>query len=149
MRGFTVRGVYHHAPRRVAEADPEGKFIGVRWVAENEGTKEVPKVRTRLVGQEFAHGQRRDDLHAPTPPLAAAWYLLCTCASRANKFLATTAYCCWTSERLSISRTVRIGLPSEDPMSEGENMVGKLGKAHVRDERCFCGVAGGVGEDYG
>ena len=32
MRGFTERGVYHQVPRRVAEADPEGKFIGVRWV---------------------------------------------------------------------------------------------------------------------
>ena len=30
MRGFKERGVYHHAPRRIAEADPEGKFIGVR-----------------------------------------------------------------------------------------------------------------------
>ena len=28
--GFNWRGVDHHVPRRVAEADPEGKFIGVR-----------------------------------------------------------------------------------------------------------------------
>ena len=82
MRGFTERGVYHHGPRRVAEADPEGKFIGVRWVDVNKGTKEVPEVRSWLVGQEFAHGQRRDDLYAPTLPLAAARYVLSTCASR-------------------------------------------------------------------
>ena len=35
MRGFSERGVYHHVPRRVAEADPEGKFIGVRWLDMN------------------------------------------------------------------------------------------------------------------
>ena len=74
MRGFKERGVYHHVPRRITEADPEGKFIAVRWVDVNKGTKEVPEVRSRLVGQEFAQGQRRDDLYAPTQPLAAARY---------------------------------------------------------------------------
>ena len=64
MHGFKERGVCH----------PEGKFIGVRSVGVNKGTKEVPKVRSRLVGQEFACGQRRDDLYAPTP--------LSTCASQ-------------------------------------------------------------------
>ena len=63
MRGFGERQVYHHVLRSVAQADPEGKFIGVRWVDVNKGTKEVPKVRSRLVGQEFAHGERRDDVH--------------------------------------------------------------------------------------
>ena len=29
----------------------------VCWVDVNKGTKEVPKVRSRLVGHEFAHGQ--------------------------------------------------------------------------------------------
>ena len=35
MHGFKERGVYHHVPRRIAEADPEGKFIGARWVDVN------------------------------------------------------------------------------------------------------------------
>ena len=51
MRGFSERGVYHHVPRRVAEGDREGKFIGVRWVDVNKGTKEVPRIRSKLVGQ--------------------------------------------------------------------------------------------------
>ena len=38
-------GVNHHVPRGAAEADKEGKFIGVRWVDVNKSTKEVPKVR--------------------------------------------------------------------------------------------------------
>ena len=67
MRGFEERQIYHHVLRSVVT---EGRFIGVRWVAVNKGTKEVPKVRSRLVGQEFAHGEQRDDLYTPTPPLA-------------------------------------------------------------------------------
>ena len=50
MRGFTERGVYHHVPRRVAEADPEGKFIGVRWVDVNKGTMEVPECEEQACG---------------------------------------------------------------------------------------------------
>ena len=85
MRGFEERQAYHHVLRSVAQADPEGKFIGVRWVDVNKGAKEVPKVRSRLVGQEFAHGERRDDFYAPTPPKAAARYLLSSCASRGKR----------------------------------------------------------------
>ena len=85
MRGIEERQENHHVLRSVAQADPEGKFIGVRWVDVNKGTKEVPKVRRRLVGQEFAHAERRDDLYAPTPPEAAARFLLSSCASRAKR----------------------------------------------------------------
>ena len=50
MRGFGERQVCHHVLQSVAQADPESKFIGVRWVDVNKGTKEVPKIRSRLVG---------------------------------------------------------------------------------------------------
>ena len=30
MHGFKERGVYHHVPQRIDEADPGGKFIGVQ-----------------------------------------------------------------------------------------------------------------------
>ena len=56
MRGFDERGVNHHVPRGVAEADQEGRPIGVRWVDVSKGTKEVPKARSRPVGHEFAIG---------------------------------------------------------------------------------------------
>ena len=108
MRGFEVRQVYHHVLRSVAQADPEGKFIRVRWVDVNKGTREVPKVRSRLVGQEFAHGERRDDLYAPTPPLAAARFLLSTCASRGKRGPGDYHILLLDLE-----------LPAEDPMSEG------------------------------
>ena len=64
--------VYHHVARRVAEADPEGMFIAVRWVDVKKGTNEAPKVRSRLVAQEVAYRECRDDLHVPTQPLAVA-----------------------------------------------------------------------------
>ena len=85
MRGFGERQLYHHVLRSVAQADPEGKFIGVRWVDVNKGSKEFPKVRSRLVGQEFAHGERRTDLYPPTPSLAAARFLLSTCANQGKR----------------------------------------------------------------
>ena len=83
--GFKKQGVYHYVPRFQAENDPEGKFIGVRWVDTNKGTPEVPEVRSRLVGQEYATGPRRDELYAPTPPLAAARLLLSLCASQGKE----------------------------------------------------------------
>ena len=114
----------------------EGKFIGVRWVDVNKGTKEVPKVRSRLVGQEFAHGERRDDLYAPTPPLAAARFLLSTCASQGKRGPGDYRILLLDIKKAflhgKISRNVYIELPAEDPMSEGgggRHLVGKLDKA--------------------
>ena len=90
-------------------------------------------MRNRLVGQEFAHGQRRDDLYAPTPPLAAARYLLSTCASRGKQGPGNHRILLIDVRKAflygKISRTVYIELLSEDPMSEERNMVGKLDKA--------------------
>ena len=89
-------------------------------------------MKSRLVGQEFAHGQRRDDSHAPTPPLAASRYLLSTCASRRKQGPGNHRILFLDIREVflngKISRTVYIELPSEAPMSEGGNMVGKLDK---------------------
>ena len=37
--GFGERQIYHHVLRSVAQADPEGRFIGVRSVDVKKGTK--------------------------------------------------------------------------------------------------------------
>ena len=135
MRGFGEREEYHHVLRSVAQADPEGKFIGVRWVDVNKGTKEVPKVRSRLTGQEFAHGERRDDLYAPTPPPAAARFLLSTCASQGKRGPGDYRILLLDIKKAflygKISRNVYIELLAEDPMSEGGggHLVGKMDKA--------------------
>eukprot|EP00974_Lingulodinium_polyedra_P021285 2056573-Lingulodinium_polyedra.AAC.1 len=72
MDGFREHKVYHHVLRAEAENNLSGKFIGLRWVDHNKGTQKEPIVRSRLVRQEFARGDKRDDLFVPTTPLAAA-----------------------------------------------------------------------------
>ena len=62
--------------REEALSDPTGTVVGVRWVDHNKGTSVSPEVRSRLVAQEFAAKDRRDDLFAATPPLAATRLLL-------------------------------------------------------------------------
>ena len=67
------------------------------------------------------------------PPLAAARYLLSTCASPGKPGPGNHRILLLDIRKDflygKISRTVYIELPSEDPMSEGGNMVGKLDKA--------------------
>ena len=105
----------------------------MRWVDVNKGTKEVPKVRSKLVGQEFAHGERRDDICAPTPPSAAARFLLSTCASRGKRGQGDCRILLLDIKKAFLygknSRNVYADLPAEDPMSEGRHLVGKLDKA--------------------
>ena len=128
MRGLEERQVYHHVLRSVAQADREGKFIGVRWVDVNKGTKEVPKEKSRLFGQEFAHGDRWDDLYAPTPPQAAARFLLSTYASRGKRGPGDNHILLLDIKKEflygKISENVYIELPAEDPMSE-EGALGR------------------------
>lgn len=54
MKRFEHMGVYKRAPSEEALSDPAMKLIGVRWVKVNKGTQDVPKVRCRLVAQEYA-----------------------------------------------------------------------------------------------
>ena len=53
--------------REQAQNDPEGKIVGTRWLFADKGDK----VRCRLVAQEFAGGDKREDLYAGTPPLSS------------------------------------------------------------------------------
>ena len=68
MTRFKTMKVYEYVLRGIAKQNPNGKFVGVRWVKVNKGTVEDPNVRCRLVAQEFAKGEERDDLFAGTPP---------------------------------------------------------------------------------
>ena len=83
MHGFRDMEVHEYVSREEALSDPTGTVVGVRWVDHNKGTPLRPEVRSRLVAQEFASKDRRDDLFAATPPLAATRLLLaglaCSC----------------------------------------------------------------------
>lgn len=73
--------VWDRVTRESALKDPEGKIVGTRWVF----TKKGDKVRCRLVAQEFAGSDKRDDLYAGTPPLSATRYLLSDSVSRGRR----------------------------------------------------------------
>ena len=130
---FKRMKVYEYVLRRDAQADAEGKMVGVRWVKTKKGTKEKPKIRCRLVAQEFADREFRDDLFAGTPPLAAMRMIISEMASRGKA----------RSQRMKIkvmdikkaflhgtmNRKVYIELPAEDPWAKDGNYVGLLKKA--------------------
>jgi len=133
MIGFKDFEVYEYVLRKTAERDPEGKFVGTRWVDVNKGTEQTPEVRSRLVGQEFAKGEVRDDLFAATPPLVASRLLLSNLASRGRGGPGVHRAMLLDVKKAflygMLKRTVYIELPEEDKMSETGQYVGKLKKA--------------------
>ena len=77
---FKMREVYELVPR---SSVPRGrKVIGVRWVETNKGSAEQPKVRSRLVAQEFARGKTPEDMYAPTPSLLATRWMVSEATSQ-------------------------------------------------------------------
>ena len=133
MEGFRKHEVYEYVSRSEAESDPDGKFIGVRWIDLNKGTDESPNIRSRLVGQEYATKEKRNDLYAPTPPLAAARWILSQCASSGRRGAKDMRVEILDIKKAflygRLKRTVYIELPAEDPMSKGGQYVGRLWKA--------------------
>ena len=133
LKTFKEMGVYEYVRRSKAEADKGGKIVGVKWVKTNKGTAEDPEVRCRLVAQEFASNDYRDDLFAGTPPLAAMRMLLSEAASRGREGVRKTKLMVLDIKKAflygEMRRSVYIELPPEDPRSEGGQYVGKLRRA--------------------
>ena len=73
--------VWDRVTREQARNNPDGEIVGTRWVFVKKGDK----VRRRLVAQEFAGSDKREDLYASTPPLAATRYLLSDSVSRGRR----------------------------------------------------------------
>ena len=128
MKGFKEKKVYTYVKKEVAKADKEGKIVGVRWVDILKGND----VRSRLVAQEFASSDERDDIFAATPPLAATKVLL-------SDFCSRSAHGCRDLKIMildvkkaflygDIEDKIYIKLPAEDPMAE-EGYFGLLKKA--------------------
>ena len=97
--------------------------MGVKWVKTNKGTAKNPEVRCRLVAQEFATNDYRDDLFAGTPPLAAMRMLLSEAASRGRERSRRTKLMVLDIKKAFlygvIRRSLYIELPPGDPRSEG------------------------------
>ena len=78
LDAFEERQVYKVVPR--TSMPRRSSVVGVRWVEVNTGTKMKPKVRSRLVCQEFNRGTHPDELYAPTPPvMATRWLIMIRC----------------------------------------------------------------------
>jgi len=119
--------VWDRVPRHEA-AQGGHKIVGTRWVYVDKGDQ----VRCRLVAQEFAGSEKREDLYAGTPPLSATRYLLSNTASRGR------SYGVPPSRKLmvldikraflhgQVTRTIHVELPEEE--SEGGRYVGRLVK---------------------
>jgi len=110
-----------------ARNDPEGKIVGTRWVFVKKGDK----VRCRLVAQEFAGSDKREDLYAGTPPLSATRYLLSDSVSRGREARYSRKLVVVDVKRAFLhglcTRSIYIELPGVE--SEGGRYVGKLVRA--------------------
>ena len=119
--------VWDRVTRETARQDPEGKIVGTRWVFVKKGDK----VRCRLVAQEFAGSDKREDLYAGTPPLSATRYLLSDSVSRGRrnknkrKLMVIDVKCAFLHGLCT--RSIYIELPGVE--SEGGRYVGKLVRA--------------------
>ena len=110
---------------RVLRTEVRDKVIGTRWVY----VKKPNQVRCRLVAQEFAGSDKREDLYAGTPPMAATRYLLSDTVSRgrgASKWKRKLMVLDVKRAFLHViaTRTLYVELP--DGESENGNYVGLL-----------------------
>ena len=105
-----------------------GKIVGVRWVDVQKGAG----IRSRLVAQEFAANEDRNDLFAATPPLMATKACISDAASKGKSGRDDWGLMVLDVKRAflygDIEDVVYIDLPKEDPM-HGKDLVGRLKKA--------------------
>ena len=133
METFKRRKVYEYVLRGTMERNSNEKMIGVRWVRVNKGTVEDPQIRCRLVAQEFARGETRDDLFAATPPLFAMKSIISDVATNVNsadpkclmRIDVTAAFFLYGETE----RELYIELPRRDPRAGSKRCVAKLKKA--------------------
>ena len=55
LERFHKMGVYTYVSRQQAQEDPNDKFVKVKWVRVNKGSREKPNIRCRLVAQELGN----------------------------------------------------------------------------------------------
>jgi hypothetical protein len=125
---FRTMGVYEYVSLDKATNDPEGKFVKVKWVRINKGSREHPQVKCRLVAQELGYGQRMDELFSGTPSLLTLRLVLLHAAKggRNRGLMILDVKCAFLYGECR--RVIYIELPTQDPQYGGE-FVGVLRKA--------------------
>lgn len=68
MRRFDEMQVYKRVPREGVRRGPEVKLVGVRLVNINEGARDSPKVRCRLVTQKYTNMKEAGVFVGRPPP---------------------------------------------------------------------------------
>ena len=129
MNRFKVMGVYDYASRQEALQDIEGKFVKVKWVRTNKGTKHQQVVKCRLVAQELGYGQRMDELFSGTPALMMVRVALVHAAKGGpdHVLMVLDVKCAFLYGECR--RRIYIELPRQDPRSGDGGTVGVLRKA--------------------
>ncbi len=121
-------GVWDYAlAEDVYRKSPRPPVIGVRWVHVQKGSR----VRSRLVGQEFAN-EKRDDLYAGTPPLAAMRYMASDYMSRGHASYARKLAVIDVKRAFlhgTMERDLYIRLPPEDKYAQSGLYLGRLRKS--------------------
>ena len=132
LKVFRERRVYDIVERSKI---PKGaKIVGVRWVDTNKGSDSSPRIRSRLVCQEFNFGNNSSgEMFAPTPPLGATRLLFSGVASRGRSGPGTHRAMLLDFKRAFLygdcERELYIELPEEDHRREDGKCVGLLRKA--------------------
>jgi hypothetical protein len=128
LEGFSKMGVYDYVDRSTAKCDSKGKLIGVRWV----DVLKADVVKSRLVAQEFAGKNDRDDIFAATPPLSATKLLLSDACSNGDGRTSSIRVMIMDIKQAflygEIKERIYIELPEEDVMKK-KGKVGILRKA--------------------
>ena len=127
------------------------KLIGIRWVETDKSVPGKPKVRSRLVCQEFARGHTPDDMFAPTPPLVATRWLLSELASQGRQRPGDQRLMVLDFKRASLyadcEHELYVELPEED-----EEKVRQRGRAPpegaLRNPGCTSPLAKAGAKDY-
>ena len=124
LKYFNDMGVYENATLDEGRRSTGIMPIGTRWIDINKGESVKPNYRSRLVAKEFKV-DIRPELVAATPPTECLRLLLSKASeSKDNKVLyvdVSRLYLYATAVRPTF-----IKLPSEDPRSGDEGLVGKL-----------------------
>ena len=120
------KGVWKEVDRKwaIAQGIP---IVGTRWIDVDKGDANEPKLRSRLVAQEYNDGQEYLGLFAATPPLEALRLLVSEAASveEEDKYILIADVSRAFFEAPAV-RTVCVELPSE-AFEDGVADAGKVG----------------------
>ena len=131
LKRFRSMEVYAKVPQSEMERDEGYVHVGTRWVVTNKGSIESPKVKARLVAQEFATSEGKGELFAGTPGLGPLRSIVSNLATNnphgERRLMVMDVKSAFLYGRAR--RRVYVQLPHEDQQGDVAPMVGRLNKA--------------------